>query len=51
MLLDDFVFSRKDVCPVDFQPADLESQLRPVLELIVDLGVMQQHLGGDAPDV
>src|SRR6266851_362885 len=51
MLLDDFVFSREDVGPVDFQPADFETQLGAILELIVNLGVMQQHLGGNAANV
>ncbi len=51
MLLDDFVFSRQDIGPIDFQPADLEPQLRAILELIVNLGVMEQHFGGNAADV
>ena len=51
MLLDDLVLPRQDVGPVDFQPADLEPQLRAILELIVNLGVMQQHLGRNAAHV
>ncbi len=51
MLLDDFVFSRQDIGPIDFQSADLEPQLRAILELIVNLGVMQQHFRGNAADV
>ena len=51
MLLDDFVFSRKDVGPIDFKPADFEAQLRAVFEVIVNFGVMQQHLGGNTADV
>src|SRR5260370_16593703 len=47
----DFVFSRQDIGPVDFQPADLEPQLRAILELIVNLGVMEQHFCGNAADV
>jgi len=44
-------FPRQDVRPVDFQPADLKSQFRAILEMIVNLRVVQQHLGGNAPDV
>ena len=51
MLLDDLVFPRQDVRPIDFQPADLKSQFRAILEMILNLRVMQQHLGGNAPDV
>src|SRR5438876_4507438 len=43
MLLDDLVLPREDIGPVDFQPADFEPQLRAILELIVNLGVMQDR--------
>src|SRR2546425_7086080 len=45
------VLPRKYVRPVDFQPADLKSQFRAIFEMIVNLRVMQQHFGGNAPDV
>ena len=51
MLLDDLVFPRQDVGPVDFQPADLKSQFRAILEMIVNLRVVQQHFGGNTPDM
>ena len=51
VFLDDFFLARDDVGPVDLQPADFKSQLRAVLEIVVDLGVVQQHLGGNATDV
>ena len=51
MLLYDFVLAREDVAPVDFEPADLEAEFRAVFEVIVDVGVVQQHLGGNAADV
>ncbi len=51
MFLDDLVLARQHVRPVDFQPADLESQLGAVFEMVVNLSVMQQHLGRNATDV
>ncbi len=51
MLLDDLVFPRQDVRPIDFQPADLKSQFRAILEMIVNLRVVQQHFGGNASDM
>src|SRR5882757_6510660 len=47
----DLVFARQDVGPIDFQAADLEAQLRAVFEMVVNVGVVQQHFGGDAANV
>ncbi len=51
VLFYDFVFARKDIAPIDLQAADLEAQLRAVFEMVVNVGVMEQHFGGDAADV
>src|SRR6266403_1262132 len=51
MLLDDFVLACKDIPPIDLQPADFETQLLGILEVVVNLGVIQKNLGGNAADM
>ena len=51
MLLNDFVFARQDICPIDLQPANLKPQFRPILEVIVYVGVVQQNLRRNASDM
>src|SRR5882757_7696649 len=36
---------------MDFQATNLEAQLRAVFEMVVNIGVMEQHFGGNAADV
>ena len=51
VLLDDFVFAAHDVGPIHFQAADFKSQLRAILEMIVNVGVVQQNFGGNTANV
>jgi hypothetical protein len=51
VLFYDFVFAGQDVGPINLQPADLETQLRAIFEMIVDIRVVKQHFGGNAADV
>ncbi len=40
-----------DRCPIQLEVCDLDAELLGILEVIVDFGVVQQHLRGDAADV
>lgn len=51
MLGDNFGFAGDNVGPVDLQAGNFEAQLRGILEMIVNIGVMQQNFCGDAANV
>ncbi len=51
MFLHDLVFTRQHVGPINLQPAHFKSQFRGIFEMIVNVGVVQQHFGWNTADV
>src|SRR5713226_4700932 len=51
VLLDDFVFAGHHVGPIYFQSDHFKSQLRAILEMVVNIGMVQQDFGGNTSDV
>ena len=51
MFFYDLVFAGQDVGPIHRQTTDFESQFRSKLEMVINIGVVQQYFGGNASDV
>ena len=43
--------ARQDIGPIDFQAGNFEAELGAILEVVVDVSVVQQNLGGNAAHV
>ena len=48
MFFDDLVFAREDGGPIDFYIFHFEAEFFGALEMIVNIGVVQENFGGDA---
>src|SRR5690242_679885 len=51
VFLYDLVFAFEDIGPVDLHAADFKTQFAGILEVVVNVGVVQKHLGRDTTDV
>ena len=51
VLLDDFVLAREHRGPVDLDVLHFEAEFLGALEIVVDVRVVQENLGGNAADV
>ena len=51
MFVDYFLLTLEDRVPIYLHVFHFESEFRGALEVLIDFRVIEQHFGGDTPDV